>query len=260
MADLESLRKYIKELNKVCISFSGGIDSTFLLKVASLVLDKENLLAIIANGDMLQKSDLNDAISFLKDNDINYKIIDFKPLEIEQFRLNKKNRCYYCKYNLMSNIKKEALKEGFEYVLDGKNKDDLNVYRPGNKASEELNILSPLALFDFTKKDIRNYSKDLEIPIWNKPSNSCLATRFPYDTYLSKEKLIMVESAENLIRNLGIDNVRVRYIENTAQIEVDKIFFNKIINNDKIINNIKNLGFKNVLLNLDGIKSGTFDK
>ena len=258
---LEDLEEEIKKLNKVAICYSGGIDSSFLLFVANKVLPKENVLAIIANGEMVPRKDYNETIEFLKENDFNYSEIIFLPLEIPEFRENKKNRCYYCKKKLMSEIRKEANKNGFENLLDGKNADDLKVYRPGNKVTRELGIISPLAKLKFYKKDIRKYSKELGIKFWDKPSNSCLATRFPYDTNLTKENLKMVELSEEEIKKFGIKKVRVRCHKEVARIEVNEEGFETILNNrEYITEKLKKLGFKYVTLDLEGINSGSFDK
>ena len=257
---LNKLQNRLKELNNVAISFSGGIDSSFLLYVAKITLSKENVLAIIANGNMVPRKDYEEAIEFLKENDINYKEIEYKPLEIKEFRENRKDRCYFCKKELMSSIKEEANRNGFENVLDGKNKDDLKVYRPGNKATEEIGIISPLTEIGFSKEDIRKTSKELGLEIWNKPSNSCLATRFPYDTILTNEGLKRVEQAEEILKNLGIPKVRCRVHQEIARIEVEKEYFDIILNNPKAIEEIKNLRFKYVTLDLEGLKNGSFDK
>ena len=255
------LEKEIKKLGKVAVCFSGGIDSSFLLFVSDKVLPKENVLAIIANGEMVPRKDYNEAIEFLKENDFQFKELEYKPLEIQEFKENKNDRCYYCKKHLMNEIRKEATKNGFENLLDGKNADDLKVYRPGNKATRELGIISPLAKLNFYKKDIRKYSKELGIKFWDKPSNSCLATRFPYDTILSNESLEMVDLSEQEIKKLGIKKVRVRAHKEIARIEVEKEDFGKILENEeKIVDKLKEFGFKYVSLDLDGLKSGNFDK
>lgn len=257
---LDKLQNRLKELNKVAISFSGGIDSSFLLYVANITLPKENVLAIIANGSMVPRKDYEEAIEFLKENQINYKEIKYKPLEIKEFKENRKDRCYYCKKKLMSSIKEEANKNGFENVLDGKNEDDLKVYRPGNKATEEIGIISPLAEIGFSKENIREESKKLGIKIWNKPSNSCLATRFPYNTILTEENLKKVEQSEEILKSLKIPKVRVRIHQDIARIEVEKEYFNIILQNQQVIEKIKNIGFKYVTLDLNGLTSGSFDK
>lgn len=257
---LKKLQDRLKELNKVAISFSGGIDSSFLLYVTKITLPKENVLAIIANGNMVPRKDYEEAIEFLKENQINYKEIEYKPLEIKEFKENRKDRCYFCKKKLMSSIKKEANNNGFENVLDGKNRDDLSVYRPGNKATEEVGIISPLAEIGFSKEDIRQDSKELGIKIWNKPSNSCLATRFPYNTILTEENLKKVEQSEEILKSLKIPKVRVRIHQDIARIEVEKEYFNIILQNQQVIEKIKNIGFKYVTLDLNGLTSGSFDK
>lgn len=256
---LNRLEEKLKEMKKVAISYSGGIDSSFLLYVANKILPRENVLAIIANGAMVSRKDYEDAINFLKENNFQYREIEYNPLEIEAFRENHKDRCYYCKKNLLSNVKKEAEKNGFNIVLDGKNADDLKVYRPGNKATEELNIISPLAEVGFDKKMIREEAKKLGIKIWNKPSNSCLATRFPYNMILKKEDLRKVELGEELVKSLEIKKVRLRVHDDIARIEIPKEDFKKILDNEEIIDKIKKLGFKFVTLDLSGIKSGSFD-
>ena len=257
---LERLEERLRKLGKVAVSFSGGIDSSFLLYVANKVLGSKNVLAIIANGVMVPRKDYKEAIEFLKENNFKYKEIEFKPLEIKEFKENSKERCYFCKKNLMTKIKEEAIKNGFENVLDGKNQDDLKVYRPGNKVQEELGIISPLAKTGFSKKEIRNKSKKLGLKIWNKPSNSCLATRFPYNTILNEESLRKVDLSEELLKELGIKKSRVRVHGDIARIEVEKEDFKIILKNLDIVEKIKEIGFKYITLDLEGLKSGSFDK
>lgn len=257
---LKKLQDRLKELNKVAISFSGGIDSSFLLYVARITLPTENVLAIIANGNMVPRKDYEEAIECLKENKINYKEIEYKPLEIKEFKENRKDRCYYCKKKLMSGIKEEANKNGFKNVLDGKNEDDLKVYRPGNKATEEIGIISPLAEIGFSKENIREESKKLGLKIWNKPSNSCLATRFPYNTILTEDDLKRVEQGEEVLKKLGIPKVRIRVHQEIARIEVEREYSNVIIQNQNIVEQIKALGFRYVTLDLNGLTSGSFDK
>ncbi len=155
------------------------------------------MLAIIVNGQMVARQDYKEAIEFLKENEFNYIEIPYDALELKEFRNNDKNRCYYCKKSIMTKIKEVAKSNGFENVLDGNNFDDTKVFRPGNKATKELQIISLLEEIGFTKQDIRKYSKECGIKFWNKPSNSCLATRFPYDTILTNESLNKVEENVN---------------------------------------------------------------
>lgn len=281
MEKQSQLEEYLKTLGKVAIAYSGGIDSSYLLCVANKVLPKQNVIAIIANGIMVSRKDYKEAINFLKENNFQYIEVPYKPLEITVFRENHKDRCYHCKKALMTILKNVAKENEYENLLDGKNADDLTVYRPGNKATEEVGVLSPLAKFNINKEEIRQYSKNLGIPFWNKPSNSCLATRFPYNTTLTEEGLEKVEQSEEIIKRLGIEKVRVRVHNDIARIEVKPEDFETILNNIKnengkinknnsninnkveneisIVEEIKNLGFSYVTLDLSGLKSGSFD-
>ena len=278
MEKQKELEKYLKTLKKVAIAYSGGIDSSYLLFTANKVLTKNQVLAVIANGIMVPRKDYEEAIAFLKENHFQYIEVPYKPLEITEFKENHKDRCYHCKKELMTILKKTANENGYEYLLDGKNADDLTVYRPGNRATEEVGIISPLAKFKISKEEIRQYSKNLGISFWNKPSNSCLATRFPYNTNLTEEGLKKVEQSEEMIKDLGIQKVRVRVHDNIARIEVNiedfEIILNNITNKNKetrkekntknqnqenILDKIKAFGFSYVTLDLSGLKSGSFD-
>ena len=256
----ERLEKRLKELGKIAVAFSGGIDSSFLLFSANEVLGKENVLAIIGNGQMIPRKDYKEAIEFLKENDFEFREIPVDCLEVLEFRENHKDRCYYCKRSIMTRIKQVAKENEFDIVCDGKNVDNTKGYRPGQKATKELGIVSPLEECGFTKKDIRENAKSLGITFWDKPSNSCLATRFPYNTELTNESLKRVELAEELIKEFGIPNTRVRSHGDIARIEVQKEYFDRILGNDKLVNDIKKLGFEYVTLDLEGMKSGRFDK
>ncbi len=257
---LEELENRLKDLGKVAVAFSGGIDSSFLLFVANKALQRENVLAIIANGQMVPRKDYAEAIEYLKENNFNYIAVEHDALSTPEFKENHKDRCYYCKKTIMTKVISIAKEHGFTNVLDGKNADDVKVYRPGGKATKELGIISPLEECNFGKKEIRKYSKELGIKFWNKPSNSCLATRFPYNTILTNEGLEKVDKAEALIKELGIPNTRFRVHDQIARIEVDKQYFDKIINNEKLVEDLKKLGFKYITLDLSGLTNGNFDK
>ena len=267
MEKQRQLEEYLKTLKKVAIAYSGGIDSSYLLFVANKILSKEQVLAVIANGIMIPRKDYEEAIAFLKENHFKYIEVQYKPLEITEFKENHKDRCYHCKKELMTTLKKAANENGYEYLLDGKNADDLTVYRPGNKATEEVGVISPLAKFEISKEEIRQDSKNLGIPFWNKPSNSCLATRFPYNTNLTEEGLKKVEESEEIIKSIGIKKVRVRVHDSIARIELNPEDFQLILSNTKmknrngkdIVEKIKDLGFSYVTLDLSGLKSGSFD-
>lgn len=258
MNQLERLKDLLRSYKKVAIAYSGGCDSHFLYEIARLTLGNDNVLAVLCQGEMMSKEDIDDARALLKNGQ--YVICDVDVLSIEAFKFNRRERCYHCKKMIMSTVKNEAKKRGFEYVLDGKNLDDEGVYRPGIRACQELGIISPLSLAGFTKQMIREYSQELNIATYNKPSNACLASRFPYDTVLTKDKLRLVSEGEKLLHQRGILHCRLRVHDSLARIEVEKQEFNKIINDGSLVKELEKLGFQFITLDLKGITSGSYDK
>lgn len=256
MNQLIQLKEVLKSYQKVAIAYSGGCDSHFLYTVAKNTLGKENVLAILCVGAMMSKEDIESAKSLIQDGQ--YEIIPIDVFNIEAFKMNKKDRCYHCKKTIMSHVIAKANEKGFTNVMDGMNKDDLSVYRPGRKACEELGILSPLK--NMTKQMIRDYSKQLGVVTYNKPANACLASRFPYDTLLTKEKLKRVAEGEAIFHRLGIDHVRLRVQDELARIEIEKKDFHLVIHNQQLIDDLKSLGFIFITLDLEGIKSGSYDR
>lgn len=255
---LEKLREILKGYGKVAIAYSGGCDSNFLMNIAVDTLGKENVLAVLCNGAMMSKEDKKQAKELLKD--WHYKIIDVDVLSVEAFKYNHQDRCYHCKKMIMTNVIKTAHEAGYNYVLDGKNLDDEGVYRPGIKACLELGILSPLSEAKMTKKEIRDYSKQCGIVTHDKPANACLATRFDYNTEITNELLEKADQAEALFHALNIGHVRVRIQDKLARIEVEPEYFATIIENKELVKNLKELGFRYITLDLEGIKSGSYDK
>lgn len=259
MGDINNLKSFIEKYEKVCVAYSGGVDSDFLLNVCVEILGNENVVAIIANGEMLAKKDLDDAIYLLEAKNVNYHILEVDIFSVLQFANNDKKRCYFCKKAILENIFKKTEQLGFDIIFDGKNKDDITVYRPGAMAAKEYGVISPLAENDFTKEDIRQFAKKMNLETWNKPSNSCLATRFPYDTTLNSEKFEMVYKGELILKQLGIKGGRVRMHGDIARIEVGKQFFNLFTENENVTNKFKAIGFKYVTLDLEGFRSGSMD-
>lgn len=259
MEKLDSLRKRLKSYGKVAIAYSGGCDSNFLLQVALDTLGKENVLAVFCQGAMISKEDTTFANKQLAD--VQHVIIkDIDVFSVDAFKNNDKKRCYFCKKEIMSRVISEANKREIIYILDGKNLDDEGVYRPGIQACKELGILSPIADSNMTKKEVRNYSKQLGIITHNKPANACLASRFDYGTILTKEKFELVDQAEAIFHSHGIHQIRVRVHNQLARIEVDPQEFSKVIKTKEITAALKQLGFKHITLDLEGITSGSYDK
>lgn len=258
MEKLDRLREYLSNFDKLCVAYSGGVDSDLLMNVAYEVL-KDNAIAVIGDGVMLSRKDLEDAENLARKTGIKYYVVKVDAFSVNEFKFNDKKRCYYCKKNIMGEIIKKANELGFYTVADGKNSDDGKVYRPGAQAAKELGIVSPLYEAGMTKQDIRQAARELGLETWNKPSNSCLATRFPYDTELTAENFAKVEGAELLIAQKGIPSGRVRLHGDIARIEVPEDRFNELISDRKLIEDIKNFGFRYVTLDLEGFRSGSMD-
>ncbi|MCX8095390.1 MAG: ATP-dependent sacrificial sulfur transferase LarE [Caldisericia bacterium] len=251
---LDELKNYLKNLNKVSIAFSGGVDSTFLLKVAHDTL-KENIISITIDTEFQKREEIEFVKNFTEENNIKSYILKFNILEDEIIRKNPKDRCYFCKYKIFSEIKNFSINLGFNNILDGTNYDDLSDYRPGLRALKELNIISPLLELKFTKEEIREISKQLNLKTWNKPPESCLATRVPFGEKITLEKLKMIEESENYLKSLGISLVRVRIMNEYAKIEVLLNEIDIIYKNlEKITKKFKDIGFKGTLIDLEGYK------
>ncbi len=257
------LKSYIKSMDKVAIAFSGGVDSVFLLKVCKDVLD-DNALAITVKSPLMPQSEVTQAQKLANKIGVKHIIKSLAINQIPNIEHNPKNRCYYCKKKIFSLIIHTAKKKAIRYTLDGSNLDDLDDYRPGLKAIKELDILSPLKQSKLTKKEIRFLSKELSLDTWDKPSMSCLATRIPTNEIITHEKLSMIEKAEDYIRSLGINQLRVRHHRGTiARIEVAPSERKKLFNIAMIENinkELKSIGYKYVTMDLEGYVMGKNNK
>lgn len=256
------LKEYVKSLGSVAVAFSSGVDSTFLLKVAHDVLGNK-AIAVTARSCSFPERELNEAIAFTKQNGIAHMIVDSEELEIEGFTQNPVNRCYLCKHELFSKMKDIAEKNGFQEVVEGSNMDDLGDYRPGLTAIQELGIKSPLRYAELSKDEIRQLSKELGLPTWEKQSFACLSSRFPYGQSITPEKLKMVDEAEQMLLDLGFRQVRVRHHDTMARIEISDQQFTKIMDKevrDRIFVRFKEIGFTYVSLDLAGYRTGSMNE
>ena len=257
---LNMLQNHLKRLKKAVVAFSGGVDSTFLLKITSDMLG-DSCIAVTLVTPAHSKQEINEAKKIASTFSIPHHLITIDITKIKKFYENPSDRCYHCKTYMFSTIKEFALSHNISSILEGSNKNDLNQYRPGMKAIKELGVLSPLVQADLTKQDIRKLSKHYHLPTWNKPANPCLATRIPYDTRISKEILKQIEQAENVLHSLGIKQCRVRYHNEIARIEVNKNDIEKnLSSSDLIIKSFKELGFKYITIDIEGYRSGSFDE
>lgn len=255
-----NLISYLKTLDSVAVAFSGGVDSTLLLKASKEALGPDSVIAVTVISNLIPQFELKDSADFCASEGINQMLCRVDELAIDGFSSNPPNRCYICKKAIFSNIIDIAKSNGIANILEGSNLDDDNDYRPGMQAIKELGILSPLKQCELTKDDIRAISKSLNLPTWDKPSFACLASRFTYGEEITVEKLKMVESAEDILRNKGFKQLRVRIHSHLARIEVLPADLERLFSiKDEINAEFKKLGFKYVTMDLGGFRSGSMN-
>ena len=255
----KKLAVLLEKCMPLAIAFSGGVDSTYLLHEAALA-GKEKVTALIMKTPSVPERELDEAVAFCKSRGISFFVLPADPFSAAGFRENGRDRCYICKHFLFSALLEKAKEEGIPFVADGTNADDRKEFRPGLRALKELDIRSPLAEAGLTKKEIRELSEKEGLPTWNKPSFSCLATRFPYGEELTVEKLKRTEAAENLLAELGFTQRRVRVHGNLARIEVLPAEIPLLLERrDMISSRLEELGFLYTTVDLKGFRSGSMD-
>ena len=259
----DTLKKILKDLGSVVVAYSGGVDSTFLLKVAVDTLGDKNVLACISAGVVEPKHILQRAKRIAKTLHVRLQTIDADELKDPNFVANKADRCFHCKSHLCQELIDIAGKKGLKHVVFGTNLDDLDDFRPGNRAMKLFGIRSPLAEAKLAKHDIRALSRKLRLETADAPSSPCLASRLVYGLQISEERLNQIEKAEDFLRTLGLIEFRVRHHESIARIEVHQEDFKKIAaepNRSRIIKKLKSLGFKYVAIDLQGFRSGSLNE
>jgi uncharacterized protein len=257
---LDRLKTELKKFKNAVIAFSGGVDSTFLARIAKDVYG-DNLLLITATSSTYPFYELEEAKSLAGLLGVKHKIIVSEELDIPGFTDNPPDRCYYCKSELFGKISFIASQEGYEAVFDGSNADDLNDFRPGMKAKHQKGVKSPLADSGFTKSDIRHFSGILNLPTASKQSYACLASRFPYGEKITKEKLERVGKAEFEVRKLGFTQFRIRSHDNLARLEFIPSEMDKAWNSkSQLTEIIKKSGFSYIAIDLTGYRTGSMNE
>ncbi len=259
---LKALEEYLWQMGTVAVAFSGGVDSTFLLKVAHKVLS-DHAIAVTAALHSFPRREFLEARAFCEKEGIRQLLCKINELEIDGFSENTPDRCYLCKKTIFTKMKELVKEEGIPYLIEGSNVDDEGDYRPGMRAVHELSVESPLQKCGITKEDIRALSRELWLPNWNKPSYACLATRFPYGETITKEKLVMLDKAEQILFDLGFHQVRVRKHGEMARIEVMPEEFGKLVEEETrqdILDSFRELGFRYVSMDLQGYRTGSMNE
>ncbi len=257
----EVLKSIIRNYGRVGIAFSGGVDSTFLLKVAHDNLG-DSAVAFTAAQRSVPAFELKEADAFCKAEGIRQIVCEINELETKEFVTNPDNRCYYCKKNVLSRICSEAQKLGIMHIAEGSNVDDLGDFRPGRKAVEEFGVSSPLLEAGLSKAEIRELSRQLDLPTWDKPAYACLASRIVRGETITEEKLRMIEKAEGFLMENGFRQMRVRLHGDLARIEVPPENIAELVHPDlrsTITKKFKELGFRYISLDLDGYKMGSMN-
>lgn len=262
MEKLKQLKNIFAEMEQALIAYSGGIDSTLVAKVAYDVLG-DRALAVTAVSPSLLPEDLEDARIQAADIGIAHEEVLTNEMANPNYTSNPVNRCYFCKSELHDTLKPLALQRGYPYVVDGVNADDLQDYRPGIQAAKERGARSPLAEVGITKLEVRQIAKELGLPWWDKPAQPCLSSRFPYGEEITVAKLQRVGRSERYLRQLGLKNLRVRSVGDTAKIELPPEEIKPFIlttDLSQLVSNFKEFGFVYVTLDLEGYQSGKLNQ
>jgi pyridinium-3,5-biscarboxylic acid mononucleotide sulfurtransferase len=259
---LAELERLLRDMGRVLVAYSGGVDSTFLLRVAADTLG-DDALGVTARSDSYPERELEEATRLAQEMGARHLVVDTHEMETESYVANPNNRCYFCKTELWDTLGPIASQQGFTAMVDGFNADDVGDYRPGAMAAKEHGVRSPLLEAGLTKQEIRALSREMGLATWDKPAMACLSSRVPYGERITREKLEQIDRAENLLRELGYRQLRVRHHGDVARIELatedmPRFFAEGLA--EPIARRIKELGFQYVTLDLLGYRSGSLNE
>ncbi|MFD2654687.1 ATP-dependent sacrificial sulfur transferase LarE [Gracilibacillus thailandensis] len=257
----QKLVSILQEMKQVVVAFSGGVDSTFLLKVAVDTLGVHNVLAVTADSETYPTSELEEAKRLAEHIGARHQVIETSELAIPGYTENDKNRCYFCKNSLFDHLVPIMKEKGFQNIVYGVIADDMSEYRPGMRAAKEQGVRGPLQEADLYKEEIRELSKQMSLPTWDKPSFACLSSRIAYGETITKAKLTKVEKSEAFLKTIGLRQVRVRTHEDIARIEVEPQDMQELLaNHQRVTEKLQSYGYKFVTMDLVGYKSGSMNR
>jgi uncharacterized protein len=260
---LKKLKDILSDMKKVVVAYSGGVDSSFLLKVAADTLGSVNVRAVLAISPTYPSREYEKAMETASAIGIDVDIISTKETEDPKFKNNPVDRCYFCKHELFTKIAGYIDSGDFINMIDGSNMDDLSDHRPGKKALREKQVRSPLQEAGLTKSEIRQLSRELGLKTWNKDALACLSSRFPYGESIDLQKLQMVDEAENFLSDLGFTNIRARHEKNTLRIEITPSQIQRFADDSlrlAIVSRMKELGYHYVSIDLEGYRQGSLNE